>query len=187
MKKINLAILMLSTLTIACGVDVTDPQAGYFDDHQDKSGTQNFNNMGSGTMEVNINYNNQTTQPTIVQTVQPSTVQSNDEQTIRSSTTRVSNSSNALIAGIQFEYDGKKLYGTNLNTVAVRCDISYRTNVPKSGTLGSYGCTVKPNLNDYVEVSYYSDQECVTITFVSCEDKSSKEISSWLGNQTLCK
>lgn len=58
-KNINFAILIFATLTTACGVDVTDPQAGYFDDHQDKSGTQNFNNMGSGTMEVNINYNNQ--------------------------------------------------------------------------------------------------------------------------------
>ena len=59
MKLTNIAILLFATVTIACGVDVTDPQAGYFDDHQDKSGTQNFNNMGSGTMEVNINYNNQ--------------------------------------------------------------------------------------------------------------------------------
>ena len=58
MKLTNIAILLFATVTIACGVDVTDPQAGYFDDHQDKSGTQNFNNMGSGTMEVNINYNN---------------------------------------------------------------------------------------------------------------------------------
>ena len=59
MKLTNIAILLFATVTIACGVDVTDPQAGYFVDHQDKSVTQNFNNMGSGTMEVNINYNNQ--------------------------------------------------------------------------------------------------------------------------------
>lgn len=31
MKRSNIAVLMLASLTIACGVDVTDPQAGYFD------------------------------------------------------------------------------------------------------------------------------------------------------------
>ena len=166
---------MFATLTVACGVDVTDPQAGYFDDHQDKSGTHTFNNTGSGKMEVNINYNNQSVQPTVVQTTQPSS-------------TSESHTNGVLIAGIQFEYIGNDLYGTNLNSVAVRCDVSYRTDVPKTGVLSDIGSGIKPHLSDNIYVAYNSPR-CITITFVSCVDynSQSKEISSWTGNQTICK
>ena len=137
MKRSNIAVLMFATLTIACGVDVTDPQAGYFDDHQDKSGTQNFNNMGSGTMNVNITNNNQTTQPTVVTTVVPSAAQS-------------SFTTGYLIAGMQLEYIGTSLYGTNLNNVPVYCSVAYRTNTPESGYLGDCFVGIKPNMNGYV-------------------------------------
>ena len=171
-KNINFAILIFATLTTACGVDVTDPQAGYFDDHQDKSGTQNFNNMGSGKMEVNINYNNQSVQPTVVSTVVPSAAQS-------LSTTGY------LISGIQIEYIDDYLYGTNLNSNAVECDVAYRTNAPKNGSF--YGFNgVKPNMSDSFYVG--NNIQCVTITSVSCHTfEPYKEMPRWTGNQTICK
>lgn len=173
MKRSNIAILLFATLTIACGVDVNDPQAGYFDDHQDKSGTQNFNNMGSGTMNVNITNNNQTTQPTVVTTVVPSASPS-------ASTTGY------LIAGMQLEYIDNYLYGTNLTNEEVRCDISYRTNAPQNGILSNIGSGVKPRMSDSFYVGY--NIPCITITSVSCSNyNTSKEISTWVGNQTICK
>ena len=175
-KKINLAILMFSTLTVACGVDVTDPQAGYFDDHQDKSGTHTFNNTGSGKMEVNINYNNQSVQPSVVQTVQPTS-------------TSETHATGVLIAGIQFEYSGNYLYGTNLNSAAVMCDVSYRTDVPQTGYLGDSFSGLKPHLNKSLYVGYNAPR-CITVTFVSCVDPTVypyKDISSWNGNHAICK
>jgi len=173
MKRSNIAILLFATLTIACGVDVNDPQAGYFDDHQDKSGTQNFNNMGSGTMNVNITNNNQTTQPTVVTTVVPSASPS-------ASTTGY------LIAGMQVEYIGNYLYGTNLNPEPVDCDVSYRSDAPHNGYFLSIGSGIKQNMSDSFYVGY--DIQCITITSISCTSYSThKEYSSWVGNQTICK
>ena len=172
MKRSNIAILMLASLTIACGVDVTDPQAGYFDDHQDKSGTQNFNNMGSGTMNVNITNNNQTTQPTVVTTVVPSASPS-------ASTTGY------LISGMQIEYIDDYLYGTNLNSKAVSCDVAYRTNAPKNGLFHDFN-GIKPNMSDSFYVG--NNIQCVTITSVSCNTwEPYKEMPRWTGNQTICK
>ncbi len=175
MKLANIAVLLFATVTIACGVDVNDPQAGYFDDHTDKSGTQNFNNMGSGTMEVNINYNNQTTQPTVVNTVVPA----------------ASSSANStvgyLIAGMQIEYINGSLYGTNLNQVEVSCDIAYRSDAPNNG----YFMDVRPNLSKYTTI--YGKPNCITITSVNCtnSDFSSsgygKTVDKWVGSQQLCQ
>ena len=53
MKLANIIVVCFSTLTIACGVDVTDPQAGYFDDHTDKSGSQTYNNYGGSVTVIN--------------------------------------------------------------------------------------------------------------------------------------
>lgn len=169
MKRSNIAILMLASLTIACGVDVTDPQAGYFDDHQDKSGTQNFNNMGSGTMNVNITNNNQTTQPTVVNNVVPSASQS-------------ASKTGYLIAGMQFEYIDNYVYATNLHNVTVKCDVSYRANAPKNGYLDF----VQSNMSDSFYV--WTNDSCITITSVSCNDYFKyNNISSWVGNQTICQ
>lgn len=175
MKLANIAVLLFATVTIACGVDVTDPQAGYFDDHTDKSGTQNFNNMGSGTMEVNINYNNQTTQPTVVNTVVPAASSS------------VNGTVGYLIAGMQIEYINGSLYGTNLNQVEVNCDIAYRSDAPHNG----YFFNVQPNLSD--DTSIIGKTTCITITSVNCKnyDYSSssygKTVANWVGSQQLCQ
>ena len=172
MKRSNIAILLLSTLTIACGVDVTDPQAGYFDDHTNKSGTQNFNNMG-GNMEVNINYNTQNNQPTVTNTIVPDAAMSSLSST------------GYLIGGLRLEYIGKYLYGTNLNSKTVDCTISYRTDTPNTG----YMFTIEKNTTDKIFLNG-EQGECIAITMVECKtsfDIQPETVSSWIGNQAICK
>ena len=126
-------------------------------------------------MEVNINYNNQSTQPTVVNTVVPA----------------ASSSANStvgyLIAGMQIEYINGSLYGTNLNQVKVSCDIAYRSDAPHNG----YFMDVRPNLSD--DTTIYDKSKCITLTSVNCtnSDWSSSsygdDVANWVGHQQLCQ
>ena len=179
MLNIRTTIILCIYLVIcACGVDVTDPQAGYFDDHTDKSGTQNFNNNGMGKMEVNINYNNGSSSTTIIPS--PQTVNTTAQ--------------NYIIDGISFELIDNYLYATNLSeSKGLSCSLSYRGNTPESKYLGSIGIWDSQE----VEKTYIGNNKknnCIIITALICQEESNnkgivglKERSNWTGYSELCE
>ena len=176
MNKIKAIIFFcICMIMCACGIDVTDPQAGYFDDHTDKSGTQNFNNNGSGSMEVNINYNNDSPSTTIIPT----------RQTVNTT------AQNYIIAGISFELIDKYLYGTNISNNEISCTISYRGNTPKTTYMGNFGW--KPQEVEDAYIGNNIKNNCIIITAVICNDENyssktyMKEISNWSGYSELCE
>lgn len=175
MNKIKTIIFFcICMIMCACtGVDVTDPQAGYFDDHTDKSGTQNFNNTGSGSMEVNINYNNGSPSTTII----PS------QQTVNTT------AQNYIIDGISFELIDNYLYATNLSeSKGLSCSLSYRGNTPESRNLGDFVWD-----SQEVEKTYIGNNiknNCIIITALICQEKSNykvKDRSNWTGYSELCE
>ena len=180
MLNIKTTIFFCIYLVIcACGgVDVSDPQAGYFDDHTDKSGTQNFNNNGMGTMEVNINYNNGSPSTTII----PS------QQTVNTT------AKNYIIDGISFELIDNYLYLTNLSdSKRLSCDISYRGITPETKYAGMG--IWDPQEVEKVYIGNNKKNSCIIITALICkeETKSSNgftgigDRSKWTGYSELCE
>ena len=179
MLNIRTTIILCIYLVIcACGVDVTDPQAGYFDDHTDKSGTQNFNNNGMGKMEVNINYNNGSSSTTIIPS--PQTVNTTAQ--------------NYIIDGISFELIDEYLYATNLTgSNGVSCNLSYRGKTPKTSYIGdTFTWDTYEVSTAYIGTN--KKDSCIIITALTCNETTNvngftgiKERSSWTGYSELCE
>ncbi len=82
MKRSNIAVLLLASLTIACGVDVTDPQAGYFDKGTDID--QHTDNSQTITTTYNIDQSQHNDNSTSITTVVDSVIVIRDTITVDS-------------------------------------------------------------------------------------------------------